>query len=557
MHSISVRCIVICPDKALTDAVSDDLDVGRVIRGFLASPDTFLFVLTSNEKCFESWREMGRKVTGSDPRLDITQISYTTPPDKTATLLRNQLRTAGIEVADAISIGSTSRSIALCSGTSIHFHVGARNCLRRKPRNVVPLIDQYATGVVNVMQYFTDRMGRETTIYDHSDLTRFVATARTECLDLDYGSKLLTKSIESSGLLNEAFPDRIAGVFGTGFPFYVFHGDFDAPPYPPPPSVIAYHNEQQRYFAAKTVPTEFYTDNAKVRHNLDELDRLGIDVQRNQYDLDLFDNAGLPRPVPPRDGLFLSEYRERNCFDVATDVWPCQHCAILQNPDLFPKQRVIKHTNLECPQCSQTSLTLRNVMGGAGDIDIVVVVNGDPDEFAVQAKEKIRRDGRFYLFDEEFDRALSGVDGPIDVFVFTLDETVEALKRLSTRDWLGTTIDAVALWSPTARISARFDLCFLLAFEPIFMNDDLLNTHFLKARRQYGSLCDPELAIEALRFGSRWSEQLASNAQICERVVSRLESWKVTTDTSATPQLQRGSNQPPSLRRSGYGPGSN
>lgn len=527
MLNFAARCILLA-DSCLSAIDDCRAEIAQALRGFLEIPGNIVIGVNLSGQI--QTRSFGQHLELLNlPGFIIVpeesvQLRRMTSAELAA-VLRTELQKNDLDWQCAISIGATTRDLILGEVTRLHFHVGKSQCLSTKIRHVVPLTEQFGTGVANVVTHFAHR-SPETPVFQHSDLVDFVERTQNMFAEPNYGTRTLQKAVDVCDLLVTSFADEIAGLFGSGYPFYAF-SDFDRPPLAPPPSVMNYFKEQVAYFAAKCIDEEVFVEHVDQMVNADELSaRFGLLAGRNAYDTDLFTRMGRLSPPVPHGRQSMASYLAANCFDIASDIWPCQYCSLLQFPEVYPLQRKIKNTNTDCLDCTQTSLMLRNVMGAASDVDIIAVVRDSPEELAERMKQFIIEDERYYLFDLELDRTIVHLDGPIDVFLFALKDIERALQRLTTREWEATTIDTVALWCPTNRFQARLDLCFPISFEPIVLADEGLANQLKFTRSQFAGGEDVDIVIEALRRGSFWSQQLVGNASLANELRKRLTCWR-------------------------------
>jgi hypothetical protein len=527
LRQLNVKCFLLS-DGCFGDGTDPEGMVATAIRSFLESGDaTIIGVDISGRGTLR--RNLATLGLSKLERLIVCESTPHSQVRKGTTMSTGMLdalqSTLAISSDCTLSIGVSEDDLILRNSSYLHFHVGQREYLRTKLRHVVPLIDQYETGVANTLAHFTGQMQRDL-VLQHSDLVDFVRRAGDYFRAPAFGGKLARKNIDICRFIADKFPDEIAGVFATGYPFYVFDGDFSQLSIPAPPSVLKYCNEQHACFTHRCIKHDSFLANARGRFTDTQLLVLGIDTAHNQFEAYQYERAGLPLPPPESSPLTLAEYLAKNYFDIESDVWPCQYCAPIQLPELHPDQRVVRSTNNDCPRCNQTSITLRNVTGAAPDVDMIAVVHGDTLRIAEAIKRSIIDDNRYHLWDMDVQRTILQHDGPVDVFVIGFDDAIAALERLATVEWCGTTAETVALWCPTDRFPARLDLCFPLAFEPVVVNDDVLKLQIRRTREAFAGGQHPERVISALGKGSFWTQQLMTNPGLVESLKQRLVAWR-------------------------------
>lgn len=516
MRSLPVECVILadsCFDER--DPVSEH--VAASLRRVSDQRRLVLAVNLSGERDFA--RALGRLGLDWVRIVDSEGVSA-------GQAVQTELAHHGVSRDSVVAIGVLERDLELLEAAAIYLHVGHEDVLRRKARNLVPLTGQFGTGVANALDYLS-RDDRSIDLLQYSDLVSFVDRTREQYAAPRCGETLLGKGVSAAHFIEQSLPEQVVGVFGTGYPFYLLNGHGHAPPMAPPTSVQSYFEEQAGYFRARCLPEHTFERNASARFDRDDLSRsLGIPATRNRFDAYLFEVHQKPVPQTPAGPHELREYLEHNCFDVSSDIWPCQMCTTLQSQENFPRQRQLKNTNTDCLGCRQTSLIVRNVMGAASDVDLIVVVRDDADNVAEQLKRRVIEDATYHLFDLELPRAIVHGDGPLDVFIFELNATMQALHRLTTSDWRNTEIAAVALWCPTAHFDARLDLCFPLAFEPIMISDAELARSYEATTKGFAAGATATEVMNVLHEGSFWTKQLMTNRALADALCARLDRWR-------------------------------
>jgi hypothetical protein len=517
MRSLSLHCLI------LADSCFDenDLVAGHVpatLRDLSARRGCLILVANVSRS---------RSLAPTLRRLGIDMVHVVdSPPAGILEAVKTELAGHGISRDSVIAIGALEGDLELHEAAALYLHVGYADVLRRKVRNVVPLTGQFAAGVANALEYLT-RHDRELDLLEHADLVAFVERTRQRYAEPGCGGSLLEKGVSAARFVQQCFPEEVAGVFGSGYPFYLLDGVSDARAMDPPPSIHAYFEEQAAYFRARCIPATDFERSSTLRLSQEELARVfGIPVARNRFDADLFEDYGREVPQVPPGRFALCEFLEHNCFDIASDVWPCQMCTALQSVENYPRQRQLKDTNTDCLDCGQTSLIVRNVMGAASDVDLIVVVRGRADDVAERLKRLVIEEATYHLYDLDLPRAIIDGDGPLDVFIFELDGMMQALHRLTTSNWRNTRLATIALWCPTAHFEARLDLVFPLAFASITIRDSELARCYEAARTGFAAQSTTADIVDVLREGSIWTTQLMANPGLVDALCARLDRWR-------------------------------
>lgn len=424
-------------------------------------------------------------------------------------------------------IGCHRSDLRLAEHCALYFHVGAEAELERRSRRLVPLWGQYGAGVANVLEYFGERGFRDAVV-EHGDVVDFVGRSIGF---YDSPSATSTARQEHRAFCEElstALGDEVAGIFGTGFPFYCPEPSLGEAGPRTPASILDYLREQEAYFDSKLLGEAAYR-----RHRDSVFDagsaeaQLGLALGRNQFDLYEYESAGVPPPPTPASGP-LRDLLAETAFSICEDPWPCMHCVTLQSPDLQPRQRVAKDTNETCLRCRQTSLMLRNVTGSAFDLDAVIVVHGDAPAAAERVKGYVREAGRHYLYDHDLLRMIEGEGaGLLDLFVTTKADLLAALEELGGSRWLGAGFPTVALWSLTL-LGHWFNLGedFVVGFEPQAPLDPGLEQALRQARQAFAEAHADEQVVEELRAHSFARRQLLGNPEVVELIERRLARWR-------------------------------
>lgn len=303
-----------------------------------------------------------------------------------------------ISKASTIAIGKDRGHFLLTHFTSLYFHVGKQEDLDKKIRKLIPLTDQYETGVNNILQYFISKNFTDSAI-DYSDLVQFVDKAKDFFNKEESSHLLFQKHMEVSNALAERFSEEIIAIFGTGFPFYISKKGTDKTPN----SILSFFDIQYKYFMSKVMGEEIFIRNLDKKFSARDLyEKFNIKATRNKFDNYKYEKMNHQPPVQKESNSTLEEYHANACFDIISDIWPCYYCVTLQIDDWFPYQNILKDTNLTCLPCKQTAFMLRNIMSCCSDIDMLIVVRQDKKRQAEAIKDYIMQESPYYLCDCDF-----------------------------------------------------------------------------------------------------------------------------------------------------------
>lgn len=443
----------------------------------------------------------------SDSLLSAVQRQYQLPREATVT------------------VGENEAHIGLGNSALLHFHVGPASVLGRKTRNLVPLTDQFESGLNNVLLYFL-RSDLEDDPIEYLDLVHFVGKARAFFGRRDAAQLLLRKHIDCSRTLAGHFPEEIAAIFGSGFPFYVSSDPSSCEFESTPDSILRYLDTQLDYFKAKIMDETIFCQNADIVFGVEELEvKLKVVARRNTFDIYEYEKMNHPSPSLSSGCMRLSEYYANTCFEVSSDIWPCYYCATLQSDDQYPWQNVLKNSNVTCLPCKQTAFMLRNIMGCTPDIDLLVVVRDGKQRQAGRIKDFIRKQSPFYLYDADFRRTVIDNDGPVDLFITESADLMAAYHQLLDGHWWDVVLNCMALWSPTVELSAQFGMNFPLAFEPLVASQTSILDELANTRKGFAELYSPQSVVAKLRKSSFYTEQLMGNPEIIDIMERRLSNW--------------------------------
>jgi hypothetical protein len=427
----------------------------------------------------------------------------------------------------SIGIGASDHSLSLARFTQLYFHVGP--AIKNNHRKLIPLNDQYEAGLLNVLRYFSEN-DFEDSLVENIDLVNFIENSIKFFEQANAASILLQRHNAICLSLIDNFSEKIVAIFGTGFPFYLVndYGEFSHGTRTPK-SILDYLYSQKQYFQSKLITEERFQKNRDTVASKEEIERLfELRLDRNIFDRDEYLKKGFMPPTVQNRVQTLEEFRRQSGFEIATDFWPCYYCSTLQFKDFFPEQNRIKITGDMCLKCTQTAIMLRNIMGCSIDLDIVVVVKDQKQSHAKNIKDFVLNHSELYLYDMNYQRNLFiAGDGPIDLFVTSVDDIREAFPSLLQDNWIDVTISAVALWSQTIdNLDFALGVDFPLAFEPRYISDKNFAKIFKTIRQAFAQKHSFDSVINSLRAYSLEKQQMLSNKSVIESIEQKLKKWR-------------------------------
>ncbi len=555
MKKITVRGMVLAND-CITKKGKSFPEIQRSIQQFLTQPERFLFILKDNKSHDTSFDiELVLGLKNSDQSFTINhnnnmaviensastniQIKGSILQTLSALLSRYKLRKHEI-----ISFGVSEEHLQLNDIAELHFHLGRESVLRKKFRSIIPMSEQYDVGLRNILEYFSNRNYFDTPL-DYKDMVEFIKNSISFYKKSTAAQEVLADHNKACLDLLNAFPNDIAGIFGTGYPHYMLNNDFCVfheikPEFiintvdvaindKTPASIFKYLEIQHEYFNNKILPEDIYFKNKERKFRASDMKSdFDLDVHRNEFDKYKYTKMNYPVPSTPDGENSLDDYYEHACFEIDGDVWPCFYCATLQFADLFHNQKVLKDTNKSCLLCKQTAFMLRNIMSCSTDIDIIVVVNKNKEYYAQKIKEFLINSKDYYIYDLDFYRTVKNEnDGPIDIFITDKDNFLNSFPYLLRDNWTNAYFNSVALWS-MALNNHKFNIGedFPLAFEPRLINDNNLLLEFLKLRKQFAQIHDNVAITQKLKNYTPPREQMLSNREIVDKIHHRLDNWR-------------------------------
>jgi len=432
-----------------------------------------------------------------------------------------------INKRNTIFIGARNSHIRFKKEWLLYFHVGSQDIIKKKTPNFIPLTEQYEYGLSNILSYFLS-INFQDYIFDYTDIIKFVSNSRKFFRNKDASNILMKKFYNISQDLKNKFNKEIIAIFGTGFPFYMLdHNGKFLENIKTPESILSYFDQQFEYFKSKLISKKLFTCNKHKNLSIKKMNKeFNINVQMNKFDIYKYEKMNYKTPLKVTRSSKVVKYYENNCFDIRSNIWPCFYCSKLQNEDFFPDQKISKNTNITCLSCNQTSLKLRNVMSCTADVDVVLVVKENKEYLAKEIRNYILNESNFFIYESDFHKILIDSESPVDIFVADIADLKNSFPLLLKSNWYSVTFNSIVLWIPNMEYQALLGLCFPIAFEPIFVNDDLFLEQFLFARKKFAEQNSLSDVINRLKTSSFYTEQLMSNNDIILLLKNKLEIWR-------------------------------
>lgn len=405
---------------------------------------------------------------------------------------------------------------------SLSFFVGSPEHLDRKYCNSVPLALHGGSGIVNVLDYLTRTPSP--LVIDYLDILEFIRAARRYYAGVEAPQRALARALRAVDDIRRAFPE-ITGVFGGGYPFTLVEKDDINRLQQTPPSILAYFDEQLRYYASRVITQQGFDGCRKGPHTVAEvLDKYGIFLGRESFDKYQFTKYGHTPPPPATDGLTLEDYYARNYFELTSTCWPCNHCTALNNRLWNRAQTPPRNFDDDCLSCRQTMFLLRNVMACSTDIDLVVTTSGVPPNLAERLERFLDGHPEWYAYDTDFQKTMREVRGPLDLFVVSHEAFFETLERIAREPSIQARVDSLVVWLPICAHKLKIGANFALACEPLYLEEsDRLRVS--QVRRDYARKVDASGLVQDLREFSLYHRQLLSNQQIRDNLRDKLDRW--------------------------------
>ena len=407
---------------------------------------------------------------------------------------------------------------------ALHFHVGT-NPLSKHQR-LVPLVEQWDIGLSNILEFFLTHSTFD--LLTHLDLTGFPSHSARRYRTSSTASDLYLRAEKVAKALSMQFSE-VKAVFGGGYPFYLKSQHEPPAFFPTPNSILKYLTQQSTAFSKRTV-----TKRQLQRLGAELLDpeqlrnQLNIEVEPNEYEKYEFGRFGYsldPITTGPRQ---LNEYYSANRFDIGTDPWPCHLCSVLQNKNKFPHQRLEKDFSESCLKCRQTSFLPRNITGCTIDLDLIVVVAGEPASVSDDIWSFVESNLQEYLYDTDFPRTFLTDHGPLDLFLISEQEIGTAFNELANEpNRTDVFVDALALWLPPTKHSLDFAGNYVLDFYPLLL-DESIRIAYERTCVSLATHLDFDSYVDALRASSFYYQQLLENPEVVISMRRRLKWWYIS-----------------------------
>jgi hypothetical protein len=406
--------------------------------------------------------------------------------------------------------------------SDLNVYVGGAE-LSAKHRNTIPLTGQGVEGACNLLSHAAAT--RCERLASFGDIVSFADTANEFYARSDAPRIMRQKATLAAESLTSDVAE-VCAVFGTGYPFYVANAPDGTEAERTPSSILRYFRAQRAYFRSKVAPTAFFNLERFRSFTAANLRSRRLRLRRGIFDRYWYSKFDAPLPPPPPREATLDFYHAENAFDVEDDIWPCQLCTRLHDRFLFPDQARHRGFNGECLPCRQTSLTERNVMVCAADMDLIAVVDGDPAVLASRLEAHLRNRTPYFLHDTFQLRAIENYEPALDVFVVSEDALAAALADLEERGEDAKSLSAHALWVPLRRVDLDLSAHFALAFELLTATGTMWPKRLAQARVGYACHVNVDGLLGRLRKRSFYLRQLLGNRSVTATVRSRLAGWE-------------------------------
>lgn len=450
-----------------------------------------------------------------------------------------------------VGVGVTQDDVALRETVDVYFHTGAIADLTDKRGVSVPLIDQRAAGVRNVLRWAAATHTAPQNLADHGDVAAHAEHCAAQYRSDGHVMKAERLSIEAAHAIVDAFP-QVCAVLGTGFPFYCMTG-IDAPGRAGvPPSIRTYTATQAEHFGRKLLPLRILSDDR--RHTREELEGHGVDLGQTRFNAYEYTRWGVAPPVPPAEGT-ADDYVRANTADISSRDWPCHLCTHLADAGKFPEQTWQRDFMPSCLRCGQTPFLPRAVGVLGSDIDLIALVDDtgqdgagtvDPASLAHEIAEWIDAHPRYFRHDTRWPAQLGGEHGPLDVFVAGRSAFVDAADRIATGDsWMDVTVGATVTWLPVTDIEYEvgkyLPLCMELLLDRTGSRETMpgpFTADLTAARRRFATAVTLEEVLASYRADSEYLQQLAGNDSVVATLHERYVLWREAAGEPTTTRQQ-------------------
>lgn len=428
-----------------------------------------------------------------------------------------------------VGVGATADDASRRDAVDVYFHVGPIRHLQGKVGVSVPLIEQWAVGVLNVIRWAAMTGSVAQPVASHEDVAMH---ARHAAAQYRRDSHVETMRSVASGVADELarnFP-KIQAVLGTGFPWYCIDASGDRGADGVPESIRFYTETQAAFFERKLLPREvaFELDSHR-RWSEDELARLGVELGQTEFNAYEYERWGVSPPRRPNGLQTLRQSVKANLVDLGDRDWPCHLCTALHNSARFP-QRWERDFMKSCLECNQTPFIPRAVGVLGSDVDVVAIAEDgvDPGELAAEIAGWIDDHPRYFRHDTDWVTQLGAPHGPLDVFVVRRSDFLAAASSIATASaWAGVTVRAAVTWLPVTALDYEVGKYFVLCMEPLLEVDssDAFTTALSAHRRDFANRVSAEELFEFYGSDSAYLQQLVTNHSTRQFLRGRLDDW--------------------------------
>jgi hypothetical protein len=429
-----------------------------------------------------------------------------------------------------VGVGAVSEDVALRESVDIYFHVGRVADLTGKAGVTVPLIEQWASGVVNVIHWAAQTRSTPQPIASHEDVVRHARHAADQYLQKRHVEKMRSVSISVAHELVASFAP-IQAVLGTGFPWYCVDSSGDRAGEGVPDSIKFYTQTQAGFFARKLLPPAMAAELDSSREwSEDDLGQVGFELGQSDFNAYEYERWEV-RPPTPAGSRTLRQNFAANLLDIGNRDWPCHLCTTLHNSARFP-QRWERDFMRSCLECNQTTFIPRAVGVLGSDVDVVAIIDDtvDPTRLASDIAEWIDMHSTYFRHDTDWATQLGAAHGPLDVFVARRSDFLSAAKAVANASsWSEVTVHAAVTWLPVTTLDYELGKYFVLCMEPLIdvTAANAFTSEIAALRCRFAQRVTTRELFGFYESDSTYLRQLVSNESVRRFLCGRLEEWAV------------------------------
>jgi hypothetical protein len=427
-----------------------------------------------------------------------------------------------------VGVGASSEDVALRGDVDIYFHVGRLADLSGKAGVTVPLIEQWAIGVVNVIHWAAQTRLTPQPVASHEDVVRHARHAADQYLQASHVEKMRSAAMAAGHELVASFAP-IRAVLGTGFPWYCVDSSGDRAAESIPDSIKFYTQTQTNFFDRKLLPT-FMTVEFDSSREWSEADlrQVGIELGQTEFNSYEYERWEVQPPTPSGSRTLRQNFAA-NLLDIGNRDWPCHLCTTLHNSARFP-QRWERDFMRSCLECNQTPFIPRAVGVLGSDIDLVTITDDtvNPTQLASDIAKWIDHHPTYFRHDTDWATQLGAPHGPLDVFVARRSDFLSAAEAIATAsNWSEITVHASVTWLPVTTIDYEIGKYFALCMEPLIdaTAENAFTSEIAALRGRFARRVTADDLFDFYKSDSAYLRQLVSNESVRRFLRGRLEKW--------------------------------